>query len=328
VVFENLWLREWTAHAIYINAAHGFSIKQCKIDSPRQGTPVARIRSVHAVFSSGPYAKGDFLAENNDVRLGGYQDSFPHDEQIIGLFFSNHDDITITGNTVSGNDEGIEVLGNKSDLSFIDLFSHFPEPANTPSEIVIRDNIVDVTQILDDSVWPGKIGIIVCGNENTPSVLIENNDVTIKGTDRGYGFALSGENLHVKNNSLHLEMHEDIKPGGAFLIGFGFMISPITPEMNWGPSLVNSVIQDNEFFGKAKGPSVYFFDPSVEHDELEQLFPGDVPNLSHGNQIEMNNIVDLGADITIAITPGAYDNTFTGDTGTILDLSPADSNYY
>lgn len=329
VVFENIQFSNWTAHAVYIEASHGFAIKQCKLDTPRLGTAVMGIRSVHAVFSSGQYAKGAFLAEDNLVQLDGYSgDVLPDDEQFIGLFFSSHDNITIVDNEITGHDEGIEVLGNNVDLSQMEYFAEYSKPDEAPYEITISGNTIDVTQILDDTVWPGKYGILVGGNANTSKVLIENNDVTIRGTEKGYVFALSGENLHVVGNQLRLDPLEDVNPGGALLIGFGYSFHPLIPELNGGPSLIDSLIEENMFTGVATGPSVYFHDIDGTYKDHAALFPIQESNLSHGNQIEMNGIVGLGAATTLAISPGAYDNEFIGDTGNVLDLSPPNANQY
>ena len=68
---------------------------------------------VHAIWTSGVKARGDFTVENCLVELGGYKDQPADDEQFLGVFFSNHDTVRVVNNVITGIDEAIEILGNR-----------------------------------------------------------------------------------------------------------------------------------------------------------------------------------------------------------------------
>lgn len=295
-IFENLWMRGWTAEAVFIDAVQGFTIKNCRISNPVVDQASIGLHFIHAIYTSGKNTKGDFSAENNLVELGNYPGILPDDEQLLGVFFSAHDNVRVVGNEITGLDEAIEILGNNS---------------TDPSQIVVEGNTINISFELEDR-WPGKNAILVGGNLNTSQVQIEDNEMVVQGP--GTVIGVSGENLSIRNNQVKLKEWNGLKPISAFTIGLG---RGEATGIKTGPSLVNSVIEDNDFSGSVEGPAVNLADVP------------EFPNLSHDNVIKLgDSIANLGAETTIYIAPGAYDNTFEGKTGNVQDDSPEGKNTY
>ncbi len=300
VVLDGIWFRQWVAEVVSITESHGFVFENCHISEPRVGTPVSGLLDgflfVHAIWSQGRDAQGDYTVRDNLVDFGDYGGQKPHDEQFMGVFYPAHGNITITGNTVVGHDEGFEVLGN------------IP---SGPSEIVIRDNVLDMTYDLSGR-WPGRFAMLVGGNADTTSVVIEDNDVTIRGA--GVALGLSGENFSLSDNRFEFVSHDGESASSAVQIGNG-SLSVLFPL---GPSLVDSRIENNHFAGSVTGTALRF-DPGLNDD----------PNTSHGNTFDLgSSLAMLGAQTTVSISADAYDNEFLGDTGTVEDASPPGANRY
>jgi len=296
-VFEKLWLRGWTGEAIDIDASKGFTLKNCRISNPLLGPPaVAGMNMVHAIFSRTPNCNGDFAVTDSLIELGNYTGDLPVDEQLLGILGSAHDNIRLINNTITGLDEAIEILINN---------------APNPSEIVIKGNTINISFELGDA-WYGKNALLIGGNKNTTQVLIEDNVMNVRGPGNAMG--VSGENFTIKNNKVELKDLNGALPLVALQVGLGrgeIQIRGI------GPSLNNSVVEDNELTGSVQGPTINF-----SHVD-------DFPNESHGNVFRLgDDFVNLGAETTIYISTGAYDNTFEGDTGTVQDDSPEGANSY
>ncbi len=108
-VFENIWFREWACQAIYVIACQGFEVRGCRFSHPVNTTEENTLRFVHALWSSGVKARGDFIVENNLVEMGGYGERWPNDEQFLGLWYANHDQVRVINNFIIGVDEAIEI---------------------------------------------------------------------------------------------------------------------------------------------------------------------------------------------------------------------------
>ena len=303
-VFQGLWLREWTSEAIFITASAGFTLKDSRISHPIT-TQSGGTLFIHAIWSTGETARGDFTVENNIVEFDNYPYGLPHDEQLMGIFFSNHSDIRIVGNLVQGHDEAFELIRNGYPTGGGDPY---PDAVSRPaSEIVIANNVLNLTHILPGT-WAYNEALLIAANANTSEVRIDNNVITIRGTRMGHALAISGEGFRVRNNIINLEQYEGTSSAGAIMIGMGFTFAAVGTTL--GGSLHDSVFESNIFTGSVSGPAILFNDP------------GDEPNESHGNVIDVGvSLVMLDAEIGLEIAAGVHDNTFAGDFGTVTDYS-------
>lgn len=302
-VFEDIWIREWACEAIYIEACQGFVLRGCRLSHPAN-TAGQGIRFVHAIWTSGAKARGDFTVEDNLIELGNYADGLPDDEQLLGVFYSNHDTVRVVNNVITGVDEAIEIIGNRYDNSAQGGIS----PATGPSEIVVTGNRIDVTQKFLSNRWGGRWAILIAGNLGVDKVRIEDNDITLRG--KGYAFGISGENLRITGNKVRFEELDGEYPPGAVTIGFGNL-----GGRDMGTSLINSVFEDNIFEGSVSGSAI--------------SFSSNPANDSHGNRFDLgDSIAKLGAKTTLSLSAKVHDNTFKGDLGTVDDKSPKGANNY
>jgi hypothetical protein len=303
-VFRGLWLRDWTSEAIFISASAGFTLRDSRISHPIT-TQSGGTLFIHAIWSTGEAAKGDFTVENNIVEFDDYAYGLPHDEQLMGIFFSNHSNIRIVGNLVNGHDEAFEIIRNGYPTGGGDPY---PDAMSRPAaEIVIENNVLDLTQTLPGT-WAYNEALLIAANANTSEVRIEDNVITVRGTRMGHAVTVSGEGFQVRNNSINLEQYEGVSSAGAIMIGLGFTFGLVGTTL--GGSLTDSVFENNIFTGSASGPAIFFNDP------------GDEPNESHGNVIDVgDSLIPLDADIGLEIAAGVHDNTFIGDFGTVTDHS-------
>jgi hypothetical protein len=306
VVFEDIWFREWSCEVIFIVSSHGFEFRSCRISHPANRAS-AGIRFVHAIWSSGVDARGDFTVEDSLVELGGYTDKPADDEQLLGIFFSNHDTVRIVNNTITGIDEAIEILGNR----YGNTGAGDPDAATGPAEIIVTGNRVDVTGT-PGQVWPSSFAILICGNLNVDKVRVENNHVTKRG--KGWGVGLSGENFNITGNTFRFDEHDGAYPPGAVTIGgYGKLAG-----FEMGNSFDNSVFANNTFEGKVSKNGIVF-SPGR----------GNVVNSSHGNRFDLgDSVAQLGAETTLTLSKDTFDNTFTGNLGNLTDNSPKGTNKY
>lgn len=310
-VFEDLWLRQWACEAIFVVACHGFEVRRCRISEPVNTTNEDTLRFVHALWSTGARARGDFIVEDNLVEMGGYDDRWPNDEQFLGLWYANHDNVRVTNNVIVGVDEAIEICGNRSGED-----GKGKGAPTSPAEMVISGNRIDLTQTLAPD-WKGTYAFLIGGNLGMDAVRIENNDLTMRG--KGWAFGLSGERLNITGNRVRFETHEGKDPAGAVYIGFGKL-----GRNDMGPSLIDSVFENNLFEGKVSGYAMQF-GPSTDN------VPGilDTPNASRGNRIDLgDSLAKLGAKVTLEISKDVHGNTFKGALGTLRDNSPEGANSY
>jgi hypothetical protein len=305
-VLEDLWLREWTAEAVCIEAVRGFVFRRCRLSHPVNTGKAGAIRFVHALWTTGIRARGDFIVEGNLVELGGYDGPLADDEQFLGVFYSNHDTVRVADNVITGIDEAIEIIGNRVDRS---ARGEGP-PARGPAEVVVTGNRIDVTQQPGER-WPSTFAILVAGNQGADAVRIEDNDLRVRGP--GYAFGLSGDRLRVARNAVRFESFEGKDPAGVATIGFGQLAG-----LPMGSSLDDSVFEGNTFAGKVREVGIAFR-PGRDEDV----------NTSRGNRFSLgDSLAKLGAAATIVLPPGVHDNVFTGDTGTVVDESPPGANSY
>jgi hypothetical protein len=305
-VLEDLWLREWTAEAVCIEAVRGFAFRRCRLSHPVNTTKEGSIRFVHALWTTGIRAQGDFEASGNLVELGGYSGALADDEQFMGVFYSNHDTVRVSDNVITGIDEAIEIIGNRVDRT---ARGEGP-PARGPAEVVVTGNRIAVTQQPGER-WPSTFAILVAGNQGADTVRIEDNDLDVRG--RGYAFGLSGDRLRVVRNRVRLGSFEGQDPAGAVTIGFGQLAG-----LPMGSSLNDSVFEGNTFEGRVREAGIVFR-------------PGREPDLntSRGNRFALgDSMVKLGAPTTMVLAAGMRDNVFTGGTGTVVDPSPAGANQH
>lgn len=303
-VLEDLWLREWTAEAVCIEAVRGFAFRRCHLSHPVNTAKEGSIRFVHALWTTGIRARGDFEASHNLVELGGYQGPLADDEQFMGIFFSNHDNVRVSDNVITGIDEAIEIIGNRVDRT---AKGEGP-PARGPAEVVVTGNRIAVTQQPGER-WPSTFAILVAGNQGADAVRIEDNDLDVRG--RGYAFGLSGQRLHVARNRVQLGSFDGKEPAGAVTIGFGLLAG-----LPMGSSLDDSVFEQNTFEGHAREVGIAFRQPRDGGDDA-----------SRGNRFSLgDSLARLGAATTIVLTPAMRDNVFSGDTGTVDDPSPSGAN--
>jgi hypothetical protein len=303
-VIEDLWLREWAAEAVCIEAVRGFAFRRCRLSHPRNTAKEGAIRFVHALWTTGIRARGDFEASDNLVELGGYDGPLADDEQFMGVFFSNHDTVRVAGNVITGIDEAIELIGNRVDRTG----RGEGPPARGPAEVVVTGNRVAVVQQPGER-WPSTFAILVAGNQGADVVRIEDNDLDVRG--RGYAFGLSGDRLRVARNRVRLAGFGDETPAGAVTIGFGQLAG-----LPMGSSLNDSVFDENTFEGRVREAGIVF----RAGGEGEG-------NASRGNLFALgDSLAKLGAATTIVLAPGMRDNVFSGDTGTVLDPSPQGAN--
>lgn len=301
VVFENLWLRDWTAEAVCIEAVQGFVFRHNRLSHPVNTAVEGQIRFVHALWTTGVRARGDFIAENNLVELGGYDGALADDEQFMGVFFSNHDTIRITDNTIIGIDEAIELIGNR-----VGSIGNEGATATGPSEVFVTGNTIDVTQQPGER-WPSTVAILVAGNLGAEAVHIENNELVVRGP--GYAFGVSGDRLRIAGNRVRFEEFEGSYPAGVMTIGYGELSG-----RPMGSSLNDSVFEDNTFEGKVRQVGILFRGRGPGYD-------------SHGNRFDLgNSLAKLGAKTTLSLSEAVHDNVFTGDLGTVQDASKPGSN--
>jgi hypothetical protein len=304
-VFEDIWFREWACEVIYIVACPGFAFRGCRISHPANTALPGKIRFVHAIWTTGVKARGDFTVENCLVELGGYKGELADDEQLLGVFYSNHDNVRVVNNVITGIDEAIEILGNRYGNSG----KGDPAAATGPAQIIVSGNRIDVTGTPGQR-WPSSFAILICGNLGVDAVRIENNDITKRG--KGWGLGISGDNLRITGNRIRFEIHEGQYPPGGVIIG-GF---PPLVGRDMGTSLNNSVFERNTFEGKVSKNGI--------------LFSGDrVANASHGNRFDLgDSLAKLGAETTLTISKDSHGNTFKGNLGKVLDNSPKGANHY
>lgn len=306
-VFEGIWFREWSCEVIFVQASPGFVMRNCRLSHPVNTAKEGPMRYVHALWSTGTQSRGDFIVEDNLVEMGNYTDGLPDDEQLLGVFYANHDTIRVVNNVIIGVDEAIEIIGNRIGQG---------GGGRAPSEIIVTGNRIEVNQNLGDK-WAGTFAILIAGNVDTKTVRIEDNDITVRG--KGWAFGLSGENLNVTGNSVRFEKLDGVVPAGAVYIGF----SPLFGR-SMGASIIDSVFENNTFEGAVKDYGILFVSTSGN-----VLGGTEVPNESHGNRFDLgDSLANLGAETTIAIGKGVHDNVFTGNTGKVDDKSPKGANDY
>jgi hypothetical protein len=304
VIFEDIWFREWSCEVVFIVASRGFEFRGCRISHPANRDS-AGIRFVHAIWTTGVKARGDFTVEDCLVELGGYTEKPSDDEQLLGVFFSNHDTIRIVNNTITGIDEAIEILGNR----YGNTGAGDPDAAQSPAEIIVTGNKVDVTGT-PGQVWPSSFAILICGNLNVDQVRVEDNHVTKRG--KGWGMGLSGANFNIAGNTFRFEEHDGAYPPGAITIGgYGKLAG-----FEMGNSFDNSVFTDNTFEGKVSKNGIVFSSGR-----------GNVVNDSHGNRFDLGeSLAALGAETTLTLSEKIHDNTFEGTLGTVENGSTKDTN--
>ncbi|MEW6206936.1 MAG: hypothetical protein AB1631_01115, partial [Acidobacteriota bacterium] len=304
-VFENIWFREWACEVIFIVACPGFEFRSCRISNPVNTALEGRIRFVHAIWTTGVKARGNFTVENCLVELGGYKGELADDEQLLGIFYSNHDTVRVAGNVITGIDEAIEILGNRYGNSG----KGDREAATGPSKIIVTGNRIDVTGTPGQR-WPSSYAILICGNLRVDAVIIENNDITKRG--KGWGLGISGENFKIAGNRFRFEAHNNEYPPGAVTVG-GF--GPLAGR-DMGASLNNSVFAGNRFEGRVSKYGI--------------LFPGErTANVSRGNQFDLGeSLVGLGAETTLTLSKDSRDNTFKGNVGKVIDNAAKGANRY
>lgn len=301
-VFEGIWFREWSCEVIFSVATQGLEVRNCRISHPYNTAEDGPTRYVHAIWSTGQKSTGDFIIENNLVELGNYSDGDPHDEQLMGLFFANHDTIRVTDNVIIGVDEGIEILGNRIGQ----------DGKRPPADIIITGNRLEMTQNLT-SPWPGTYALLITGNIDTRVVRIENNDITVRG--KGWAMGLSGENFRVANNRIKFEKLDGKDPAGLLYVGFGKLFG-----QDMGASLNNSVWENNTIEGAVSDYGILFTGGSGSRK---------IPNESHGNRFDLGEgFAKLGASTMLSLGEGVHDNVFTGVKGKVNDDSPEGANKY
>jgi hypothetical protein len=299
VILEDIWFRHWSCEVVFILASNGFEFRGCRITDATNAADPSKTRFVHALWTQGPNAKGDFIADNNLVEMGQYDGPLAEDEQFMGIFTSNHDNIHVTNNTIIGTDEAVEILMNRIG----------PKASKTPSEIVVANNKIDVTGTPGPR-WGGSWAILVAGNLHVDKVRIENNDVTKRG--EGWGVGLSGDNFNITGNTFRFEEHNGKLTPGAITIG-GY---PKLAGEEMGASFNNSVIKDNTFEGKVSENGLFFM-----HGNGEYI------NESKGNTIDVGDtLVNLGAKTTITLSKDITDNTFRGKIETLATDAPQGKN--
>ena len=305
VVFENIWFREWACEVVFIVSCRGFAFRGCRISHPANTALADRIRFVHAIWSSGVKARGDFTVENCLVELGGYKGELADDEQLLGVFYSNHDTVRVVNNVITGIDEAIEILGNR----YGETGKGDTAAATGPAKIIVTGNRIDVTGTPGQK-WPSSFAVLICGNLGVDAVLIENNDITKRG--KGWGLGISGDNLKITGNRFRFEIHNGEYPPGAVTIG-GF--APLGGR-EMGAALNNSVFANNTFEGKVSKNGI--------------LFSGErTANASHGNRFDLgDSLAKLGSEATLTLSKDSHGNTFKGDLGKVVDNSPKGANDY
>ncbi|MFP6582474.1 MAG: hypothetical protein VCD00_07930 [Candidatus Hydrogenedentota bacterium] len=307
VILEDIWFREWACEVVFILACNGFEFRGCRITDPVNAADPSKTRFVHALWTQGNDARGDFIAENNLVELGQYDGPLAEDEQFMGIFTSNHDNIRIVNNTITGTDEAIEILMNR----YGDIGEGDPKAAKSPAEIVVANNTIDVTGT-PGARWGGSWAILVAGNLNVDRVLIENNHVTKRG--EGWGIGLSGANFEIVDNTFIFEEHNGKLSLGAMTIG-GY---PKLAGKEMGSSMTNSVIKGNTFEGRVRDHALFFMAGSAGYE-----------NASTGNRIDMGDSFNtLGAKTTLTLSQDMRDNEFNGDTGKVADNAKKGANRY
>jgi hypothetical protein len=305
-VFEDIWFREWACEVIFIVACPGFEFRNCRISHPVNTALPGKIRFVHALWTSGVKARGNFTVENCLVELGVYQGQLADDEQLLGVFYSNHDTIRVVNNVITGIDEAIEILGNRYGNSG----AGDPAAARGPSEIIVKGNRIDVTGTPGPR-WPSSFAILICGNLNVDAVRIEDNQVVKRG--KGWGLGISGENLRITGNRFRFEIHKGEYPPGAVTIGFGRL-----GNFDMGSSLNNSVFANNTFEGKVSMVGIFF-----------APIPGNALNTSQGNDFDLgDSLANLGAETTLILSKDIHGNTFKGNLGKVIDNTPKGANKY
>ncbi len=307
VIIEDLWFRDWSCEVVFILACNGFEFRRCRITDPVNAADPSKTRFVHALWTQGNDARGDFIAEKNLVEMGQYDGPLAEDEQFMGIFTSNHDNIRIVGNTIIGTDEAIEILMNR----YGNTGPGDPLAAQTPAEIVVANNRIDVTGT-PGARWGGSWAILICGNLNVDRVLIENNDVTKRG--KGWGMGLSGANMHITGNTFRFEEHNGKLTPGAVTIG-GY---PLLAGKAMGSSLTNSVFKDNTFEGRVRDHGMFFM-------------PGrrGFANASSGNRIDLgDSLASLGAATTLTLSQKMTGNVFKGNMGKVTDNALDGANKY
>jgi len=299
VSFERIWFREWACEVVFIEAVNGFSLRHSRISHPANRAN-AGVKFVHAIWTSGNKARGDFTVADNLVEMRDYTGAPADDEQLLGVFYSNHDTIRVTDNIIVGMDEGLEIIGNRN-------------PSNgggitTPgAHIIVTGNRMDITAN-PGSNWPSSYAILLAGNLHTESVDIKNNHIVTRG--KGWAMGLSGNNVTLTDNRVRFAELNGVYPPGVLSLGFG------GGRFEMGASLLDSVIANNTFEGTVNGKGIVF-SPGTDK----------APNLSRGNRIDVGaSLAQLGAKPTLSIAKDMRGNRFFGDLGVIENASPPDAN--
>ncbi|MFC1638873.1 hypothetical protein ACFL26_01210, partial [Patescibacteria group bacterium] len=325
--FANLWFRDFKHVAILAEQNNGLRVVNSKFTNPvasslvpLPGAPEGA-RSVYGILVLGPASTGDLAVKGNIAEFGEYSGPEAHDEQFIAAILTSHENIAIVDNTIQGNDDGIEILFNGFYVAYDPSFE---------SNIEVNNNSIDVTQVLDTTKWPAKVGIVVVGNKSVKQSSITDNTLSIKGNSAFYGevadvsvgLVISGENHNVRANKVSM-----LPIDSAMLPAYsGIMMGldqEFMPGIHFGPSVTNSSFKGNEISGVAvSGIMASHF--NGRNESHNNVFSGDnfdnltVPSIPPFNPIGGN--VVLGSS--------TYDNVFKGNYEPILDMAPPGANTY
>lgn len=248
VIFDGVWIREWGAEGIVLFAVNGFVFRNSKITHPRvagSGFPLGVVNYVHGIMALNNECLGDFNVTNSHFDVTDYGPIQPSDSNAIALYgfpSTRFSRIVIENNDIRTNDEGIELHGN--------------QPLGR-SQIFIRNNRITAEYDVDYG-WIGHYAILIAGNRNIDTFLVEDNVLTLRnGTfveERFYfdtgAMSITGDNIVVRNNKITAEnfagMMIRIGNSGDFTIA------------DFGSSIYDSLFENNEVTGLFKGVGVYF----------------------------------------------------------------------
>lgn len=304
VIIAGISFSGWAGEAISATACRSLAVINCEFTNPVPTTPSGEFEDrglsfVHAIMAVGPECQGSFLAGNNVGIFGDYT-PLPADEQLLACILSNFRSINITGNQITGHDEGIEVILN----GFGSNAAHQP--------ISIKDNIINLSQLLPENEnWKGHTAVVCLKNRNRETEIIGNK---ITATGPCAAFALSGEKLTVRRNVVTLNRDElNTYPLAGVIMGNN---DPPFAFSDVGASLTDSVISNNNFSGVANfGMLTYDKNPFPPQSAMPPL------NESHDNVIKDNELCSFQCEIaTLLLTRGTYNNQFNGCFPSVFDM--------
>jgi hypothetical protein len=255
VTISNIAFSGWKCVAILVDSCDGLTIQDCSFMGPSSGvidgfnapdgTP---IQNVNAVWAIGTGCNGKFHVSNNACDLSEYatDSAAVDDEQFLACFATDFEQVLVDGNSIVGNDDGIEVV-----------FNNLRGILHPQVHIQISNNSLTLAHQLRTR-WMGSGGIVCCRNDGAKVDIVDN---TVKTTGTmGAGMVLTGSYLQgsarkmtVTGNRIDQSADATSPHFAGAIMGYDLPFGADFPGSyapeKIGASLSGAVIKDNQLSG-------------------------------------------------------------------------------